>query len=115
MSIATVRGGIPYVLRDASVSTGTAPAGGRKVRLPFYINWLKIRVSGNPCRLYFTEADYLEASGTKYVEIPVASAATPYGEWEGPVETCAGAHTDIWLRGDGGISSVEVVAFQRRG
>jgi hypothetical protein len=83
------------------------------VKLPFYINWLKIRVSGNPCRLYFTEANYL--ADERYVVIPVPDAKTPYGEWEGPVETCAGPYADIWLRGDGGVSSVELVAFQRRG
>lgn len=112
MSVATVRGGVPYVLRDA-ITTGVAPAGGRKVRLPFYINWLKIRASGNPCRLYFTEADYL--ADANYVVVPEPAAATPWGQWEGPVETCAGAHSDLWLRGDGGVSNVELVAFQRRG
>jgi hypothetical protein len=112
MSVATVRGGVPYVLR-ATITTGVAPAGGRKVKLPFYINWLKIRVSGNPCRLYFTEAHYL--ADTSYVIIPEAAAATPYGEWEGPVETCPGDYSDLWMRGDGGSSNVELVAFQRRG
>jgi hypothetical protein len=112
MSVATVRGGIPYVLRD-TITTGVAPAGGRKVRLPFYINWLKIRVTTNPCKLYFTEADYL--ADERYVLIPEPTDATPHGEWEGPVETTAGDHSDLWLRGDGGSSAVELVAFQRRG
>jgi len=107
MSVATVRGGVPYVLRD-SVTTS-----GRKVRLPFYMNWLKVRVSGNPCRLYFTEEDF--DADQNYVLIPVPAAATPHGEWEGPVETCAGSHSDLWVRGDGGVSSIELVAFQRRG
>ena len=112
MSVVTNRGGIPYVKRDAAVTNGVAPAGGRKFRLPFYIHHLKIRVSGNPCFLYFTEADYL--AHENYVTIPVAAAATPYGEWEGPVETTAGDHSDIWMRGSGGNSGVEIVAFQRR-
>ena len=113
MSVGTIRGGIPYVLRDTAVTSGVAPLGGRKVRLPFYINWLKIRVLSNPCFLYFTEADY--NAHVNFVSIPIASASTPYGEWEGPVETCEGDHADLWLRGNGGNSSVELVAFQRRG
>lgn len=112
MSVATVRGGVPYVLRE-SVTSGVAPAGGRKVRLPFYIHFLKIRVATNACKLYFTEADYL--ADERYVLIPVSGPSTPYGEWEGPVETCAGDRSDLWLRGNGGTSSVELVAFQRRG
>lgn len=112
MSIATVRGGVPYVFRG-DISTGVAPAGGRKVRLPFYINYLKIRASSAACKVYFTEADY--AADTNYVTVPVAAAATPHGEWDGPVETTAGNHSDLWLRGDGGTSTVELVAFQRRG
>ncbi len=114
MSIGTIRGGVPYVLRD-TVTTGTAPAGGRKVRLPFYINYLMIRVTTNACRLFFTEADYLAASGTNYVLIQPASATYPNGEWSGPVETCAGTYSDIWLRGDAGSSVLELVGFQRRG
>ena len=112
MSIATVRGGVPFVRRVA-IKSGVAPAGGQKVRLPFYIHFLKIRVDSNPCRLYFTEADYL--ADENYVSIPIPSASAPYGEWEGPVETCAGDRSDVWLRGDGGTSDVELVAFQRRG
>lgn len=112
MSIATVRGGIPYVLRD-TITTGIAPAGGRKVRLPFFINWLKIRAATNPCRLYFTLKDY--EADENYVVVPVPNAATPHGEWEGPVETHQGEYEDLYLRGDGGVSSVELVAFQRRG
>jgi len=114
MSVGVSRGGIPYVIRDV-VTTGVAPAGGRKIRLPFFINWLKVRASVNPCRIYFTEADFLEAGGTNYVVAPVAAAETPYGEWEGPVETCLSGNSDIWVRGDGGSSTIELVAFQRRG
>lgn len=112
MSVLTTRGGVPYVLR-AAITTGVAPAGGRKVRLPFFIYFLKIRVADNPCRLYFTEADY--ETDENYVLIPKPAADAPWGQWEGPVETCAGDRSDLWMRGDGGISNVELVAFQRRG
>jgi hypothetical protein len=106
-------GGIPYVLR-AVITPGIAPGGGRKANLPFYIQHLKIRVETNPCRLYFTEADYL--ADKNYVQIENYTASGyPLGEWEGPVETAAGDHSDIWLRAVTGNSEVELVVFQRRG
>lgn len=107
MSVLTVRGGIPYVIRESIATTG------RKVRLPFFISFLKIRVETNPVRLYFTEEDF--NANVNYVLVQPASAIYPYGQWEGPVETCAGDRSDLWLRGDGGPSAVELVAFQRRG
>ena len=113
MSVLTVRGGIPYVFRG-DVTTGIAPLGGRKLRLPFYINFVQIRIeSGNPVRLYFTEADY--QNDENYVLVTVASPTYGTGSWEGPVETCAGDHSDLWLRGQGGTAEVQLVAYQRRG
>jgi len=107
MSIMQARGGIPYVLRD-SIATA-----GRKVRLPFYVSHLKIRNKGaNICRLYFTEVDF--TNDENYVEVPVASPTYPYGEWEGPVETTAGDHDNVWLRGVTAATAIELVAFQRR-
>lgn len=109
MSIMTVRGGIPWVLRDAAV-----PIAGRIVNLPFLIQYLTIRNKGAVvARLYFTKAD-LDA-GINYVDIPVASATYPYGEWSGPVETAMGDHSDLWIAGVGAVASLELVAFQRRG
>lgn len=105
-------GGIPYVFR-ATVTTGVAPAGGTKITLPFFIHFLKVRVASNDCRLYFTEADYL--ADQHYVLITKPAADSPYGEWSGPVATAAGDHADLWMRGDGGSSDVELVAFQTRG
>lgn len=106
------QGGIPYVLR-ATVTTGVAPAGGRKVDLPFFIHFLKIRVTGNDCALYFTQADY--EANTNYVHVRKIADSAPYGEWSGPVETCAGERASLWLRGITGSSDVELVAFQTRG
>lgn len=109
MGVLTVRGGIPYVLRDAAVAVG-----GRKIRLPFLIHYLVIRNKGAAvARLYFTEEDFTDDAN--YVEIPVASAVYPYGEWSGPVETASGPNSDLWMRGVGGNASLELVAFQRRG
>lgn len=105
MSVAQVRGGFPHILREAITTTV------RKHKTPSQCFWLKIRVSGNPCRLYFTQID--ADNDENYVEVPVASASTPYGEWEGPVEL--GAPSYIWLKGQGGTSNVELVTFQRRG
>jgi hypothetical protein len=109
MSVMTVRGGVPFVVRDAAVLVT-----GRKVRLPMLINSLIVRNMGAiPAALYFTLADF--TAGVNYVTIPVASAIYPYGEWSGPVETVSGTHEDVWLAGVGGTASIELVAFQRRG
>lgn len=102
MSVASVRGGVPHVFR------ATVDTGGRKHSLPHFCMHMQIRVSGAPCKLYFNEADY--TADANYVLVPIPAAETPYGEWNGPVE--AG---DIWLRGSGGSTTVELVSFQRRG
>lgn len=102
MSILEARGGIPRVLR-ATIDNTT----GRKWRLPTNIKYLIVRVSSNPCKLYFTEEDWLADSN--YVLIPVAAATTPYGEWQGPVEA-----ENLWFKGSGGSSNIEAVGFQRR-
>lgn len=109
MSVMTVRGGIPWVLRDAAVTVA-----GRKIRLPFLIHSLIVRnVGAVAAKLYFTKADF--DADTNYVTIPVPSATYPYGEWAGPVETASGDHEDLWIKGVGGSASIELVAFQRRG
>jgi hypothetical protein len=108
MGVVQTRGGVPYVLKD---SIGT---GGRKCRLPFLISHLKIRNLGsNPVKLYFTEIDF--TADENYVTIPIAAAITPYGEWEGPVETTSGDRDSIWLKSTAGSSNIELVSFQRRG
>lgn len=107
------RGGIPTI-RRFSATTGVAPAGGQKVKLPSDICYLQIRALVNPVRLYFTEKDYL--ADEHYILVPVPAADAPYGEWQGPVETVQGsANSDLWVRGSGGASTVELVVFQRRG
>jgi len=106
--VATVRGGVPVVRRVDADTTG------RKVRLPFYLLFLKIRnKSANVGRVYFTENDY--DADENYVEIPVAAATAPYGESEAPVETHEGDRADIFVRGVGGTITLEIVLFQRRG
>lgn len=108
MSVVTVRGGVPYVLRD------TIDGTGRIVTLPTLINHLKVRNKGaGIVRLYFTKADY--TADANYIEIPVSAAATPYGEWEGPVETATGDHENLWVKSATGSNAIELVAFQRRG
>lgn len=102
MSVVEGRGGYPHVFR------ATIDTTGRGHRFPFTSKYLKIRVATNPCKMYFTEADF--TADANYVVVPVAAAATPHGEWEGPLEA-----SQVWLKGDGGNSAVELVAFQRRG
>jgi len=103
MSVAQVRGGVPHVFRDTAVTTT-----GRYHNLPVYCFYLKARCQGNPCKLYFTQADY-DNDTDQYVYIPVTNFTTGEIGWEGPVE--AG---EYWVRGIGGNSEVEIVTFQRR-
>ena len=118
MNAVQLRGGAPHVVREAVDATG------RLYRLPFDTFWMKIRNKGaNVIRLYFTLADF--TADANYVEIPIAAAATPHGEWDGPVELIPlqiqAAPTDpiqvekgVWMKSAAG-STVELVAFQRRG
>lgn len=103
MSVVTVRGGVPHVFR-ATVDNTT----GWDHQLPFDCMYLIIRVGTNPCKMYFKQEDF--DADANYVLVPVPNASTPHGEWQGPVEA-----SKIWLKGSGGNSVVELVAFQRRG
>lgn len=117
MGLIQLRGGAPAVSRP------TVDTTGRLHRLPFETFWLKLRNKGaNVVRVYFTLADF--TGDTNYVELPVAAATHPYGEWEAPVElipdqTVTAAQTTvekgIWMKAIGGNSVIELVAFQRRG
>jgi hypothetical protein len=102
MSVLESRGGAPHVFRD------TIDTSGRVHAFPFVSKYLKVRAATNPCKLYFTEADF--TADANYVVVPVAGTSTPNGEWEGPVEA-----TRVWVKGSSGNSAIELVAFQRRG
>lgn len=108
----TVRGGLPYARRV------TAPTTGRRVSLPAPLLHLIVRnVGAVAAKLYFSKSAY-DDDGDEYVEVPVASATLPYGEWAGPVETEHASSAErgaLWLRGDGGSATVELVMFARRG
>ena len=107
MSVMQARGGIPQVFRASIDSTG------REHRFGSPIFWLKARNKGAVVlKLYFKEADFDD--DVNYVELPVAAATDPWGQWEGPVELIA-ANSQIWLKSVGAASAVEVVGFQRRG
>lgn len=96
------RGGIPHVFRE------TIATVGRYHAFPWIIKYLQIRVSSNPCKLFFSLEDF--TNDVNYIQVPVASTTTPYGEWQGPVEA-----NGIWLKGVTGDSNIELVAYQRRG
>lgn len=101
-------GGIPHVVRDTITTTG------RMVKLPFFTLYLIGRNKGaNVCRLYFTEADF--TANANYVELAVAAATDPHGEWRGPVETAHDKYTNVYLKAITASTDVELVAFQRRG
>ena len=103
MSVMEIRGGVPDVFSGQTIGTG-----GRRHGFKFTCKYLQIRVTTNPCLLYFTEKNFI--AGTNPITVPVAAAETPYGEWQGPVEA-----EEVWMRGSGGNTVVELVAYQRRG
>lgn len=100
MSIAENRGGRVHVFRAIITTTG------RKHEFRFDSKYLQIRVATSPCKIYFKEEDF--TNDENYVEVPISSTSTPYGEFQGPVETDA-----IWLRGVGGSSTIELVVYKR--
>jgi hypothetical protein len=102
MSLGTIRGGIPRCIKETIDTTG------RKVAFPFFSNYMILRVATSPALLYFTEADF--TNGVNAVTVPVAAADAPYGEWQGPVEA-----KEVWIKGSGGNTAIELVVFQRRG
>ena len=103
MSVLEIRGGVPKVFREDITHTT-----GYYHHIPFMTKYLQIRVLVNPCKVYFSQADF--DNDQDYVLIPVPSAATPNGEWQGIVEA-----KEVWLKGVTGTSTVELVAYQRRG
>lgn len=102
MSVLAVRGGTPWVWRTTVTTTG------QYHKFPGITNYLIARAATQACRLFFTEDDY--TNNTNYVEVPVASATTPHGEWSGPVEA-----SGIWVKSVTATSTLELVVFQRRG
>lgn len=101
MSILEQRGGVPHVFR-ADIDTT-----GRKHDFRQMAKYIQVQAVTNPVRLYFSLDDY--TNDVNYLAVPVAAATHPWG-WEGPAEV-----SEIWLKGDGGTSSVQLVAFLRRG
>jgi hypothetical protein len=67
-------------------------------------------MASEPCRVYFSEADF--TNDVNYVIVHLSSADTPYGEFSGPVEV-----PEVWLKCDTAASNsiIELVAYQRRG
>lgn len=103
MSLVEGRGGHPHIF-SATVDN----SDGRHHRFGFTSKYLIIRASTNPCKVYFSEADF--TADENFITVPIAAAATPNGEWRGPFEA-----NQIWMKGSGGNSGVQLVAFQRRG
>ena len=103
MSVLEIRGGIPKVFREAITHTA-----GYHHTFPFTTKYIQIRVLTNACKMYFSQADF--DGDVDYVLVPIPAAETPYGEWRGIVEA-----KEIWLKGVTGSSTVELVAYQRRG
>lgn len=96
MSIMEARGGFPHVWREAVIPP--APAT-RMHQFPFISKWLTVHAEVAAVRIYFTEEDAL--AGVNYVEA---------FDFAGPVEG-----SRVWLSSTGANSTVELVAYQRRG
>lgn len=103
-----VRGGYPHVFRETIDTTGRAHVFGRANNTRFISKFIQFRVSGNPLRVYFTEADY--TADENYILVPVSPPNTSNVGWEGPLEV-----NQVWLKAVGGDSALELVAYQRRG
>lgn len=101
MSMPGQRSGIPHVRRITFDTTG------RKHFIKGVTNWVRLRVTGNPAIVYFTEDDFTNAT-TNYILIPIPAADAPYGEWWGPIEV-----DSFWIKGSGGSTNVEIVAVKR--
>jgi hypothetical protein len=108
MSAVQLRGGAVVAFRE------TVDGTGRAYVMPFATFWMKFRNKGAAVvQLYFNATDF--AGGTNYVELPIAAATAPHGEWEGPVEVDTYNGHKVWLKSASGSNVVEIVAFQRRG
>lgn len=103
------------------------PTTGREIQLGTQTNWLKIRnLAAVAGQVFFSKDDF--DKNVNYVTLPVAAAATPYGEWEGPVALArnipapssggnppavAGAYS-LWIKSASSTVDVEIVASNRR-
>lgn len=96
MTVGETTGGLPYVLRETFTTTG------RKVNLKINPQWICIRVSSAPCKVYFTQDDF--DNDENYVGINISSDLSPYGEWKSKITA-----NYIWIRGFNGSSDVELV------
>ena len=96
-----VKGGHPHVFLYAVTTSG------RRHQLPHISTYIKVRTDA-AVKMFFSEEDF--TAGVNYVTVPVPAAATPYGEWEGPVEV-----NTLWFKTASGTSNIELVTFQRRG
>lgn len=105
--------GIPLVRRVLAL---TAPADAKAAKVTFQspLIYLMARNKGaNIVRMYFTAADF--TADANYVELPVAAATAPHGEWNAPVEVnSAGERDGIWFKAASADTNIELVGFQRR-
>jgi len=105
MSALEVRGGVPMIYRNASVPTAAAVHH----RWPAWTKYVVFRNKGSTAlRVYIHQAD-ADNDTANYLDVPVASAAQPHGEWRGPVES-----REIWIKSITSAGSVEAIGFQKR-
>lgn len=110
MSAMNLRGGIPIVRRVTTSTTGD------KTTAPGSLCYLVARNKDatNVIRLFFRKADF--DANVNYVEVPLAAAATPHGEWAGPVELSPNTDfSDVWWKSVAGTPVLELTMFVRHG
>jgi hypothetical protein len=109
VSVAQVRGGVPWVWRETVTDTGWA------VRVPFQTNYMHIETATVAVKAYFTLADFV--NDQDYIYIPPAFGPYPW-KFQGPVELHP-VQLTVWLRSVGGKfggpTETTVVAHQGRG
>ncbi len=86
-------------------STNTTPL---KHRFPFITNWVRIRATSGALRVYFSEAEAALGDNGQY--FLVSQATTNEDVFAGPLELEA-----IWIRGNVGSVTYEIVSTQKRG
>lgn len=93
------RGGIPRVKQGLSITTS-----GRKVPFEALSTHVIVRTATNPVRLFFSKADY--EADVNYWEVAVGEA----NKFDAPLEA-----REIYMKGNGGTATVDLIVFHRKG
>lgn len=104
MSVLQVRGGVPWVTREAVTTTG------RFYRFPFTTSGVIIRVLDDALRIFLSQAAFDAALAADFFQVEPASPTYPFGEFVAPIEA-----QGLWLKAAAATANIQIMAFQRRG